>query len=305
VFNTRLPEKSKVGHAIFDPAKSTTFTPLEGFTFEIRYGDGSFANGGVGIDTVDIGGATVARQAIGLPTEVSESFSGDSESDGLVGLAFTALNTFRPQQQKTFLDNIAEDLSEPVFTAQLKAAETGVYEFGNIDTSKFVGDLIDVPVDASGGFWSIESTMFVVGESNGTLQTVSQGATAAIADTGTTLMLVNDEIMEAYYAKVPNSQRSTQAGGFIFPCGTTLPDLLVSVGGTHLVRIPGSLAEFAPVGTDLTSGSQRKLCSSPYFIICTTLTCLICSLLRRHSVQRGFPIPGLGRRVLQVCFCSV
>jgi aspergillopepsin I len=305
VFNTRLPEKSKFGHAIFDPAKSKTFTPLEGFTFEIRYGDGSFANGGVGIDTVDIGGATVARQAIGLPTNVSESFAEDSASDGLVGLAFSALNTFRPQQQKTFLDNIAEDLSEPVFTAQLKSAQSGVYEFGTIDTSKFVGDLIDVPVDASGGFWSIESTMFMVGEGDGTLQTVSRGATAAIADTGTTLMLVNDEITEAYYAKVPNSQRSPQAGGWIFPCDTTLPDLLVSVGGTHLVRIPGTLAQFAPVGTDLTSGSQRKLFSSPILLICANSDMLDYSLFRRHSVQRRVPIPGLGRRVLQVCLCSV
>ena len=59
VFNTQLPSSSQSGHTIYDPTKSTTAAALTGSTFNISYGDGSFAVGSVGTDTVDIGGATV------------------------------------------------------------------------------------------------------------------------------------------------------------------------------------------------------------------------------------------------------
>lgn len=217
----------------------------------------------MGSDTVDIGGATVEKQAIGLPTNVSASFAQDPDSDGLVGLAFSQLNTIKPQQQRTFFDNVAGELSEPIFTAQLRPGDPGTYEFGTIDESKFAGDLVDVPINASSGFWQFQSSMFRVGD-EGDIQTVTRGVPSAIADTGTTLMLVNDEIAEAYYDKAAGAQFSAQAGGFIFPCDTALPDLLASIGDTHLVRIPGSLVSFSPVGTDSSTEAERKsLLSSP------------------------------------------
>ncbi|KAK2789169.1 hypothetical protein FQN53_002394 [Emmonsiellopsis sp. PD_33] len=258
VFNTLLDQSQTAGHAIFDPAKSTTFTELEGATFNITYGDASFAGGNVGLDTVDIGGATVQKQAIGLPTEVSESFATDEASDGLVGLAFTTINTMQPEAQTTFLENLAPDLDEPVFTAQLKAGKPGSYEFGKIDPAKFAGEMINIPVDNSRGFWEIQSSMFMVEGDEGITTVSGASSTTAIADTGTTLMLVNLEIAEAYYAKVQGSQNSPAAGGFIYPCETELPDLMVSIGDTHLARVTGDLINFATVGTDTTT--NQELC---------------------------------------------
>jgi len=66
---------------------------LQGATFSVSYGDGSGAAGTVGTDTVDIGGATVTSQAVELATAVSQSFVADASTDGLVGLAFSTLNT--------------------------------------------------------------------------------------------------------------------------------------------------------------------------------------------------------------------
>ncbi|KKZ60468.1 aspergillopepsin I [[Emmonsia] crescens] len=257
VFNTKLDPSVSAGHAVFDPAKSSTFQLLEGSTFNITYGDSSFARGGVGKDTIDIGGATVRNQGFGLPNEISESFRADEASDGLVGLGFTTINTMRPEQQTTFLENIAPDLQEPVFTAQLKAQAPGSYEFGTVDKTKFSGNMVDIPVDNSRGFWEIKSTMFMVGN-DASVSTISKGVATAIADTGTTLMLVNREIVDSYYAKVEGAQMSVAAGGFIYPCSSTLPDLWVSLGDTHLARIPGSLVNFATVGTDTTTNT--KLC---------------------------------------------
>jgi hypothetical protein len=77
VFNTQLPSSSQSGHTIYDPTKSTTAAAIKGSTFNISYGDGSFALGSVVTDTVDIGGATVTvsysaplNHVLVLPREV-------------------------------------------------------------------------------------------------------------------------------------------------------------------------------------------------------------------------------------------
>jgi hypothetical protein len=85
---------------------------------------------------------------------------------------------------------------------------------------------------------------------------MTQGAKTAIADTGTSLMLVNDEVASAYYAQVQGSLFTAQTGGFIFPCKNQLPDLYVAVGDQHLAKIPGSVANFATVGTNTTTGED-------------------------------------------------
>lgn len=68
---------------------------------------------------------------------------------------------------------------------------------------------------------------------------------AAIADTGTSLLLIQDDVVSAYYAQVSGSSNSQTDGGYIFPCSATLPDLTVSIGGYNAV-VPGSFVNYAP-----------------------------------------------------------
>ena len=49
------------------------------------------------------------------------------------------------------------NLDMPVFTADLTNDSTGTYEFGRINQAKFRGALTNVPVNASSGFWQIDS----------------------------------------------------------------------------------------------------------------------------------------------------
>jgi hypothetical protein len=255
VFNTQLAAASQTGHTNFDPSKSTTFKLMQGASFSISYGDGSGAAGNVGTDTVNIGGATVTSQAIELATAVSSSFVQDTQSNGLVGLAYSKLNTVKPTAQKTFFDNAKSSLAEPVFTADLRHNAVGAYTFGAIDSTKFNGSLSWAAVNTTNGFWQFSSTKFQVG--TGAAMTVAGGQ--AIADTGTTLMLANAAVVNAYYSQVTGAVNNQTVGGVTFPCNAQLPDLQVDVGGNYMAVVRGDDINFAPVdnaGTTCFGGLQ-------------------------------------------------
>lgn len=243
------------GHTVYHPDKSDTYQAVENSNFEISYGDNSWAKGTVCKDTVSIGGATVEDQFFGLPSTVSQSFVSDTNSNGLLGLGFSSMNTFQPGPQKTFFDNIAPDLEEPVFTSLLRSGGVGEYEFGAIDQSKYTGTLVNISVDSSKGYWQFDTKLFAVG--SGSLQSVTDTPTA-IADTGTSLMLVSEQILNAYYGQVQNAQYSPSAGGYIYPCGEELPSLTVALGDQYQATIPGSLIKFAEIGTNTTTGGTGE-----------------------------------------------
>lgn len=243
VFNTQLNTASQTGHTNFDPTKSTSFKMMTGSSFTISYGDGSGAAGNVGTDTVNIGGATVTSQAIELATAVSTSFVQDTQSNGLVGLAFSKLNTVKPTAQKTFFDNAMPNLAMPVFTADLRKASVGAYTFGAIDSTKFNGTMAWAAVNTTNGFWQFSSSKFAVG----TGATMAMAGGQAIADTGTTLMLANAAIVNAYYSQVTGAVNNATVGGVTFPCNAQLPDLMVDVGGNYMAKVRGDDINFAAV----------------------------------------------------------
>ena len=97
-----------------------------------------------------------------------------------------------------------------------------------------------VAVDTTNGFWQFQSTSFAVG--NGTAQANTQSGTA-IADTGTSLLVVDPQVVEAYYDQVTGAVDSEEEGGVVFPCSSTLPDLQVATGDS-MATIPADLMIF-------------------------------------------------------------
>jgi hypothetical protein len=134
-------------------------------------------------------------------------------------------------------------LDLPVFVADLDPDGTGVYEFGKIDATKFEGEMAWIPVNASSGFWQFPSAKFAVGNQMFSNPQASQ----AIADTGTSLLLVDQPVAEAYYSQVQGAQNNAQVGGFIYPCDATLPDISVAIGDSYMATIPGNQVTFAAV----------------------------------------------------------
>ncbi|KAK4546892.1 hypothetical protein LTR36_001624 [Oleoguttula mirabilis] len=240
VFSTELPSsEQKSGtttHNIFDSSKSTTWKETTGSTWNISYGDGSTASGDVGTDVLTIGGLVVKDQAIELAKTLSTSFA-SGPGDGLLGLAWGSINTVTPTPVQTPVENMITQSDIPqsaeLFTAFLgDTTENSFYTFGYIDQTATGGVTPSyAKVDNSQGFWMFDSTTASI---NGKSVDRPSGNTS-IADTGTTLCLIDDATCKAIYAAIPGSSMSTQQQGYVFPTSTALDKLPVvelAVGDT-------------------------------------------------------------------------
>lgn len=93
MFSSELPSTQQTGHSIYNPSKSSTAKQLSGASWSISYGDGSSASGDVYTDTVTVGGTSVTGQAVEAAKTISSQFQQDENNDGLLGLAFSSINT--------------------------------------------------------------------------------------------------------------------------------------------------------------------------------------------------------------------
>ena len=260
---------------MYDPSKSPTYHAVTGATFAVNYGDGSQTYGTVGTDTVEVGGISVQNQAIELPYAVSASFANDTNSNGILGLAFQSDNTIKPTPQPTFFESAIPSLQAPVFTANLKAGTAGNYQFGFIDNTAYSGSLHYTPVVNSAsatGLWAFNT---------------NPGANVAIADTGSSLLLLDDDIVGAYWAPVPG--HTSDATGITFPCDTQLPDFHIQLGD-YTATIAGELINYAPTtdqpGCECTS--IQSIIPSRISAESRTLTTHLCyRLFWRHPIEHG------------------
>ncbi|KAI8948064.1 aspartic peptidase domain-containing protein [Xylaria longipes] len=238
VFSTDTPSSSLSGQTQYAPGKSSTAKQVSGATWSITYGDMSSSSGSVYHDVVNVGGVSFATQGVESAKKVSSQFAMDSNNDGLLGLAFGTLNTVKPKAEKTFFDNIVGSLDTAAWTADLKYHTAGTYDFGVIDDSKYTGDISYVDVDSSQGFWGF--TASINGED-----------VSGIADTGTTLALLPDSVVDAYWQNVDGAKVDQSQGGYVFPCTADLPDFTFSPGDAK-VTIPGKYINYAPVDNSST-----------------------------------------------------
>lgn len=247
-----LQSSSQIGsHSIYDISKSSNAKLVSGQTWTITYGDGSGATGVVYSDKVAIGSATVTSQAVEAATSVSSSFVSDSLCDGLVGLGFGSVNTVRPTQQTTWFDNIKASLASPIFAVNLKKNAVGGYRFGATDSTKYSGSITYTPVDSSSGYWKFSTTAFAVGT------TKTSHASTMIADTGTTLILMDDTMVKAYYAKITGAYYDSSYAAYLFPCSSTKQDFALYTNG-YKIKVPASYMSYAQVSNTYCYGSLQS-----------------------------------------------
>lgn len=68
---------------------------------------------------------------------------------------------------------------------------------------------------------------------------------------------MDDEIVEAYYAAVPDVEMSYVAGGYTYPCNTLLPDFAVQIGD-YMAVVKGADMTYARVSRERCFGGIQS-----------------------------------------------
>lgn len=249
---------------------------MAGATWQISYGDGSSASGTVGTDTVNLGGIVIQNQAIELAKTLSTQFQQDV-GDGLLGLAWGSINTVQPNPVQTPVQNMISQSDIPdnseLFTVNLGSVKDAndpdkgesFYTFGYIDQTALGGQTpFYTPIDNSQGFWMFESTSAVVAG-----ETIQRSGNQAIADTGTTLCLIDDSTCKAIYDAIPGGKYDSTQQGYIFPASTTadqLPVVSFAVGSKQFPVQKEDLG-FADAGNGMVYGGIQSRGSNPFDIL--------------------------------------
>lgn len=189
----------------------------------------------------------IKDQAVEIADVLSDQFA-QGAGDGLLGLAFGNINTVKPEAVSTPVENMISQSDIPksaaLFTAKLGSWRDSdepdkgesFYTFGYIDQDTVKAAEAEIsytPIDKSQGFWLFDSTSATV---NG--KAISRAGNKAIADTGTTLALVDDETCQAIYDAIPGAEYDDGSQGWIFPSNTSadkLPVISFAVGDKQFV----------------------------------------------------------------------
>lgn len=248
------------GQAVYRPANSFTSKRMDGSTWKIKYGDDASADGIVYIDRVQIGETFVEHQAIEAAIHVSQDVSSDKFVSGILGMANSAANTVRPVPQKTYIDNIKSQLALPLFTANLRSKAPGNYNFGYINQSEYIGEIKYMDIDLFTPFWKIASTGYRVGNFE------QKFVIDAIVDTGTSLMLLPQNVVMDYWSKVPGAYLDPQQGMMIFPCAQPLPDFELVIK-QYYGRVPGSYMNYGKVSDTSCFGGIQSSEGLPFSVL--------------------------------------
>lgn len=249
-------------HTVYEPLNSSSAV-MTGQTWSIQYGIGS-AEGIVFNDTITFGGFVIDNQAVEAAVKVDPNifFTPDAPADGIMGLApFSQPLTIQPGNASSVLQNlfinIVEHPMNAIFTASLTRPNEpeGFFTFGSID-DKLVGNntIIFTPVINDFGFWQVPSPFISV---NG--KKIDRPNNTAIVDTGTTFILLSDDLLPAIY-KPLGGIFNTIIQSWVFPANFTdsqLPTIVLPVGN-HQVTLAKRDIIFGQIDENWIMGSIQS-----------------------------------------------
>ena len=284
----------------------------------MQRGDGSSASGKVGYDVLTIGGLTIKEQAIQLAAAPDPQFS-HGTMDGMMGLAFRKLNTIhfegKPFPHATPAENAWRQEDIPieagVFTYAMYSTrdpdgDKSFYTFGWIDrylVQQSGAEIAWTALNEASGLWMFPSERATVGGTP-----VPRPGNKAIADSGTALVLLSDDVCRELYAQIRGAEYSERDQGYTVPRDITLdelPDLSVAVGGTEFAIQKQDLV-FAPLDENRWYGGVQSRGENTFDILGDTflksiyavsLVLFLCSVFTTNPV--GLTDLGQGQPALR------
>jgi len=245
----------------FDGTKSSTFVDVAKDQFQISYQDNSAVTGDYINETLAVGKTVINNMTMGLATQATRAF-------GIMGIGYDAGESIAGQSPDAIYPNVISQMKNQGFINTLAYSlwlndlnsNTGSILFGGIDTAKFHGDIIVLPIQPSS---NSSYSDFTVALSSVSLKDAAGNyafsqanlALPAILDSGTTATYLPDSVMNPIMGGV--GAINDPDLGLIVPCALSASPATFNFGfgGNGGPSIQVSFGEFV---TDifLDDGSQ-------------------------------------------------
>lgn len=219
----RCTKDACIGKKLFNPKLSKSYkgskTPVS-FQYDTGYADGVLVR-----DTVNIAGMTLENMPF-AEVDRMEDFSDDQDYDGVVGLAFPKI---AEGDAKTFFEELhSRNLVDDNSFSMYLAGNNSVVVFGGVDKRYAASEFTYFPV-LNNGLWSVNIDKLVIGKLQVELSRVS-----AVFDSGTSLILVPQELMTFVQKKTGLEANATYSAQYI----DLLPTIIFTVGENQIVLAP-------------------------------------------------------------------
>lgn len=231
----------------YAPNSSSTYEYVNSL-FNITYVDGSGSAGDYVKDTFRIGGATLTGQEFGIGYT-------SSSDEGILGIGYESNEAIVEYSPTTYVNVPANMVQQGLINSNAYSlwlndldASTGSILFGGVNTDKYTGSLETVPIIKEQGIYAefiIALTAVGMNGNNGSLATNLD--TAALLDSGSSLMYIPDTIAEAIFKEV-GATYDEQEGAAIIDCSAadsdktidfTFSSPTISVSMSELVIVAG------------------------------------------------------------------
>ncbi|WFD23361.1 cathepsin D [Malassezia equina] len=207
-----------VNPGAYDHRKSKTSTVTHA-TFKSSYEDGTYAEGDIYLDDLEIAGLKGKNVAIGVS---HKNFTREIEkpSSGISGLGYPSIQTF-PKSYKPFFLELKDQkaVNKSVFQFTMKPGNGSKLHLGGIDESMYQGNMVWQDIDRNYGVY--------VGHAS-----INGESVKAIVDSGTTLIIGNFHQVERIMKKLPHVTTIVEQGSLmgLFPCDQEL-DITITFSG--------------------------------------------------------------------------
>ncbi|KAI9829752.1 MAG: hypothetical protein M1819_005989 [Sarea resinae] len=224
VMGSDCQSKACQSHDTFGPGDSKSLL-VSNSPFSITYGTGT-VGGFIANDTVSFAGMNFQME-MGLANQTSDDFLSFPQ-DGILGLGRPRTNDIGVP---ALMEVIGQDklLKNNLFGVHLQRDSDGTNDgeisFGDVDTSRFDGDLTWVPAMPDGGLWEVPVDDAGV---DGNSSHFANSNKTAVIDTGTSFVLLPPKDAQQLLAGVPGMQQNGET--FEVPCGSTAP-IQITFGG--------------------------------------------------------------------------
>ena len=191
----------------YDPSSSSSYKFVNG-NFNISYVDGTGALGDYVSDTLTIGGVSITDFQFGVGFE-------STSSEGVLGIGYVSNEvqvnrgggqSYPNLPQAMVQGNLITTNAYSLWLNDLDA-NTGSILFGGVNKDKYHGDLATIPIIKEFGAYlefiiALTGVKITDGSSSTSLDSSSSLPTAALLDSGSSLMYLPNDITEAIYNNV-------------------------------------------------------------------------------------------------------